>query len=756
MSPRRIPSRLCNAVAVLMTGGAALLACGPFLPSSIVTSDETVLSAPLGDFQAELRRIRPATLPAFCAVVRSGSAREQTAEADAGDLRGALARSGASAAEAAKVLREHAALRRLFNDWGPPPRTAPQVNEAASRSSPFTLPDQTIPAGLPGEFEDYLRGQIAYYQGRLGDARVAWQELFHRPSDERMFRSTWAAFMIGKTYVESEPERAVPWFEKVRQLARDGSGDSLGLASSSLGWEARAELLQEHYGRALELYLQHMASGDPTAIHSLSQTAHRVLDAGGEALAGIAANRAVRHVITAYILAADEYAGGPRPESVAAWLRASEAGGVRVVEGADRLACAAYRAGDLDGVRRWAALGADDSMLTHWVRGKLCLRAGQIDEAAGELAEALRLSDNTGPDKLSLRRVRAPEFIDDIPTFREQLAGQLGAVQLSRGCFVESLGLLVRGGYWLDAAYVAERVLTIDELRPYVDSSLPVDAPQEVDQSADPIVQRPPERTLRYLLARRLARAGRWDQARPYFPRAMQSVCDAYASALRDGADASRSAQQRAESLWTAAQIARRQGMELLGTELAPDWSIYGGQYDHTDIATARGASSRLSVIIAGPAELARATKPEIFLDRRFHYRYIAAEHAWDAARLLPDESERTAMILWQAGSWLKWEDPGTADRFYKALVRRCGTTALGAAADRLRWFPQDATVSGAQQDSPIRGHRARWYAKRFIATIKHPHYLLLVVGFPASAVLAWRWRRRLARTSADASPPPR
>lgn len=31
--------------------------------------------------------------------------------------------------------------------------------------------------------------------------------------------------------------------------------------------------------------------------------------------------------------------------------------------------------------------------------------------------------------------------------------------------------------------------------------------------------------------------------------------------------------------------------------------------------------------------------------------------------------------------------EPTTADRLYKALVNRCGNTALGNEADRRRWF---------------------------------------------------------------------
>jgi hypothetical protein len=35
------------------------------------------------------------------------------------------------------------------------------------------------------------------------------------------------------------------------------------------------------------------------------------------------------------------------------------------------------------------------------------------------------------------------------------------------------------------------------------------------------------------------------------------------------------------------------------------------------------------------------------------------------------------------------YTDARRADRFYKALVRRCRNTPLGAEAERKRWFPK-------------------------------------------------------------------
>ena len=99
---------------------------------------------------------------------------------------------------------------------------------------------------------------------------------------------------------------------------------------------------------------------------------------------------------------------------------------------------------------------------------------------------------------------------------------------------------------------------------------------------------------------------------------------------------------------------------------------------DHTAKIAAASADERHR-IQTPPA------KPNV----RFHYRYIAADHAWQATQLMPDRSEDTARKLCIAGTWLKGRDPKAADRFYKALVNRCGNTDLGKEADRIRWFPK-------------------------------------------------------------------
>jgi len=95
------------------------------------------------------------------------------------------------------------------------------------------------------------------------------------------------------------------------------------------------------------------------------------------------------------------------------------------------------------------------------------------------------------------------------------------------------------------------------------------------------------------------------------------------------------------------------------------------------------------SILSATPDELHRYAAHHADPEARFHYRYQAAFIALEAAKLMPNNSDATARVLCTAGSWLKMRDPQTADLFYKALVRRCRKTAIGAEADRKRWFPE-------------------------------------------------------------------
>ena len=116
--------------------------------------------------------------------------------------------------------------------------------------------------------------------------------------------------------------------------------------------------------------------------------------------------------------------------------------------------------------------------------------------------------------------------------------------------------------------------------------------------------------------------------------------------------------------------------MDLLGTEIEPDFRIYEGNQQAGPTVADR-TSTNATLLTPKTNELQRASSSRPDPDKRFHYRWVAASLAWEAAKLMPDNSDETARVLCEAGSWIKLLDPKSADVFYKALVRRCRKTAI-------------------------------------------------------------------------------
>jgi hypothetical protein len=663
--PNRAP-RLAGALAAgaAVAGAAAALACGPYFPNRILTGRRSaILSAPEADFAEEIKRFQPSLKPGLKAVPPKGEDyARQTFEAAAADLKAALAKS----------------------EMGERQRDVLEANYAVLRRSVAAAPrDLAVPKSLPKEFALYLRGAAAWRRGEEDEARKHWKALLGLPAEERRWRSTWAAFMLGKSWTESAfPDRAAPWFQKVRELQAAGFKDTLGLAASSFGWQARAALNAEDPVDAAALYLKQHAAGDPTALPSLQTAADEILHAPEADQVRAARDRAARQVVTAYLISrAGPYRERPGREKALAWLKAAGKAGVRRLESADRLALAAYQAAEMKTAEEWLERADPNAPLTLWLRAKLLLREGNVDAAAGLLARTVRAFPRA--EVWSDPRYWAGYYEGSGLKARDQVRGELAVLRLGRRQYVESLDLLVRGGFWGDAAYVAERVLTPEELVRYVNRNWPEPKPRGEDDYGFR-----PEEEIRYVLARRLARLRRFSEARPYYPPKMRPVLDAYRRALAHGRDERRAKHERAAALWKAARLARYQGMELIGTEVEPDWALHSGSFSRRAASRTRTGPKTEKLLRASSDEVRRLRMHRVFPEKRFHYRYTAADLAWEAAALMPAGKEATARVLCEAGTWLKARDPQEADRFYKALVRWCPNTELGREAARLRWFP--------------------------------------------------------------------
>ncbi|MDB5328939.1 MAG: hypothetical protein JWP03_90 [Phycisphaerales bacterium] len=666
-----LPTRR-NLLAFTLAGAALAapaVACGPFFPNQLLfNSGQSLAWAPVADFDVEIARIATEK-PVFHALVpaRNKNVFDQTTAIDLEELGQALDSLHTPAEKRLDILQKYTAVRAMLTQDS-------MDAEKEDKHVGGLPPGVASPLGLPAEFDLYLRGVLSFRMHKDDEARAVWGALLQLPPGQRIHRTVWAQFMIGKSYLESDPARAGAAFEKVRELVTAGAKDSLGLAASSLGWEARAEFLRRQEARAIRLYLDQYATGDPTAVESLAIVCGKIFRQNDpKLLQSLAADATASRVITACALArGGHFHGPPAADAVKQWLVAVEASGTAEIVGADRLAWSAYQAGDMASAERWIRKAAPAAPTAQWIKSKLLLRAGKLDAAAEAMAGATRAFPqeeiwSNVPGAYEPRERSAGEGLRP----GRRIEAELGVLQLARGQYVESMGLLLKSGWWLDAAYVAERVLTVDELVGYVGRNCP-------EGTHD---------NLRHLLARRLTRVGRWKEARPYFPDKLRSKLDEYISDIRTGHDATLAPAERAAALWNAAKIARNGGMQLLGTELSPDDFADGGNYPGSDIPAARQASKD-KLLPPADDEIQRVARSGPEPDRRWHYRYTAADHAWAAAQLMPDGSEALAELLCEAGGWLKSKDPTAAERFYKALITRCGETKSGRAAKEKHWFP--------------------------------------------------------------------
>ena len=645
-----------------------------------------------------------------------------TAEAEAKDFDLAIQEGRVKPPDPEKARQDHQAVRDLVS----------KTNDKTA--NPF-------PEEYDSEFADYDRGAFAYRRGKehWPEAAKIWLQLLQRPEAERHYRTVWALFMLGKIALKSGDPEAVTWFRKTREAAKSGFADSLGMAADSYGWEGRSEWKQNHPEKAASLFLTQLALGDTSAIVSLKAlipdrspvdgmlnygmeaddlsklTAEQKSDINQKiqtALQSAAQDPLLRSLVTAHILATESTAQNPTsatslpqsgPETrCGRWLQAINKTNLSEVGDAEYLGWVAYNNGSYSEAERWLQLAQNESPATNWLRAKLERRRGQMNEAAKSMEKAWAsihdLARYTGWSGTTEDRYLTGHD-DYFWSFGGSASGDLGGLRLERDDFVQALETFWRGGLWDDAAYVAERVLSAAELREFVDQQ--PDATGSADFSAPSTGMG----NLRYLLGRRLVREDQYQDAARYLKAPYDKILAKYVEALTNGANESLPKERRARAWFTAAWLARYDGMELMGTEAAPDGFNSGGEFPNVDLAKQRTSGFwTLSTYVNGKEEITKlplVLKPSkqeakrlgqfrTTPDVRFHYRIIAAALAMRAAALLPDNTPELADVINTAGRWVANRDDRVADRYYKQLKLRCANTPIGRSAMARQWFVDD------------------------------------------------------------------
>jgi hypothetical protein len=394
------------------------------------------------------------------------------------------------------------------------------------------------------------------------------------------------------------------------------------------------------------------------------------------------------------------------------WLDIIKKANVGRVEDAEYLGWVAYNNGDYKSAEHWLGLSKGDTGAALWLKAKLQRRSGKLADAANTMAQAVEWLKNSPAYTPPGGADEAWTEYDFFPEgqhwgWGQSAHGDLGGLRLARGDFVQSLDTLLKGHLWNDAAFVAERVLTTNELKQYVDTQPPTEPPKQgEDYNAK----------LKYLLGRRLVREDRYAEAGRYLSPPYDKILEKYVKALQDGANGKLSKTERAHAWFTAAWLARYDGMELMGTEVAPDAHAESGEFELPDLAKQRrtGVYQQVSfengeekkknlpiVLKASAKEIQRLTANKINPDVRFHYRLVAGALAIKAAAFLANDSEELADVVNQAGVWVKDRDEKTGNRYYQIIEQRCAKTNIGRADIAKHWFvDQEGPWSKTEQEA--------------------------------------------------------
>jgi tetratricopeptide (TPR) repeat protein len=346
-------------------------------------------------------------------------------------------------------------------------------------------------------------------------------------------------------------------------------------------------------------------------------------------------------LVTASLISRLGWSFGEQPANELKLIKSLQNSTRGSLDNADRLAAVNYQQGDYASAKAFLE-HAGDGGLAWWLRAKLALREGDKTAAAAAYAKAAQAF----PQNESWGDRRTPDFDYETLQPKCRVEGESAILALQRGDYLQAFDQLYRSQsiYWFDAATVAERVLTLDELKHYVDTQVP--APPPLSQhDRDNYVPLPVAASLRNLLGRRLLREGHYEEAPAYFDNdGLRNKARLYGQ-QRLKADAAWWPTRRAAALFNAAWTAREWGMDILGYEMAPDYATFAGSY------SLESTELKVGPLVAED-EVKRQQASAAQPDQRYHYRFVATQLANRAADHLPHTSQAFAAVLCEAAGW--------------------------------------------------------------------------------------------------------
>ncbi|HEU5048219.1 MAG TPA: hypothetical protein VFT64_10305 [Rickettsiales bacterium] len=535
---------------------------------------------------------------------------------------------------------------------------------------------------LPSALRAYTAGAVAFKQGDFQHALTYFNEAqVVKDSHLEAAYKVWATFMLGRTHAKSGVyDKARNAFIQTRDMVAKGAPDPLGLASESYGEEARLALDEaggvlgedkfkpdqsgrlEHFREAVRLYVMQAQTGSKRGLNSLHILCKEIKNQPSD-FTLLTQDEMIRRMFIAYVRGYhsgfwgdtqgySSSSGGveSREEFITSLLKLFPAEDKDV---ADQLAAAALEIDNFDLVSHYAQ--QKQSAFSIWTQARIALHANDIEKAASLYEKAAEQQQ---------RETVHPS----LDPRNEAMAHEKAILALARGQFVKSFEELYVLQDVGDFYFVADRILTIDELKQFVKAHEVTEktAPQAASDSHEYdyriFYKQFRDKTLKLLTAHRLMRMGSYHEALDYFPEKKSNFGPTeydFAQRYTEWLDALASANSnigKAEALYQAAMIMRLHGDDMMGDELlqleAPDADLSGNPY------VSQEERNRLA------ASRAETTLPHSF-------RKVATAAAVQAAELLPPKSQAYAAVLCHATGWIEPVDEGRAQELYRLYISK-------------------------------------------------------------------------------------
>ena len=596
---------------------------------------------------------------------------------------------------------------------------------------------------LSEELRLYTAGAVAFAQDPQAAATL-FQQVLALPAAAQSQRRSWALYSLARLQAPNDPAQAIQLWQQLRDEVNKGLADPLQLAVASLGEEARLHLAEQQWHPAIGLYAT-QAHYDASGYASLLQLSRQLLAKPDAELQPLLTQPAVSRLLSLYLFSQLSGLQYSAPQQLTRLLQLLQQTPDIQLANALELAAVSYQQGQYDNAATLLQQ-ATDSPLKWWLSAKLALRSNDLAAAASAYAKASKAFPTALPAP-----AKAPEYQYDEAFSRQisrkqlqtqcRVEAEAGVLALQRGEYLQAMRLLYQAGseFWQDTAYIAERVLTTAELQKFVDTEVPAGTPKAQSQWSW-FGDTEPNTLLRQLLARRLLREGQTDTAQRYFVEPqLQQLAQQY-QRLKQQSQAGALQSQlenigirlqldlgqlaRADALFQLARLTRQHGLELLGYEGAPDYQVFYGQFEFY-------ADSTPPLWPIPAAEQQRLTQTAAMPDKRFHYRYVAADLAAQSADLWPQNSQAYAASLCAATTWLINREPEIARQYYQRYLQHGAYVPWGA----------DFGIRCPQPDAKSAANRLH---ANFTASL--PCQRDLAIGGAVMVLTVagwWVWRRR-------------